>query len=281
MVVEQIPLTLVVDDAVMVGPTAVGLLGHNQTFVFVGTHGILTHGIAEDFGLLPDVRIGQVVPAVSLESKRTFSLTAGQVFKAVDAIHLKLTLAPLNFLLRSIIGEFLHVGLEFGTTSGSPEDVGISVGSLKHARVDTVDALDRLRFTDKRSHRAVGNGNTDAKAAHGSIRSRREIEIVFSILLDAVGCPHRIGVRSYPGHLVLGNNHTVVGPVSQIVGREYMVVLHAEPVLTLSFRRENIVRGIQVDPAVKHACRRVGGKLVTDNGVLCRGHRSNHGQNDS
>ena len=45
-----------------------------------------------------------------------------------------------------------------------------------------------------------------------------EVEIVLAVFLDAVGCPHRVGVRTHPGYFVLGNDDTVVCPVGQIFG---------------------------------------------------------------
>ena len=58
MVIEEVPLTLIVDDAVMVCPASVGLLGHDKSLVLVGSHGVLAHCVAEHFCLLPDVRVG-------------------------------------------------------------------------------------------------------------------------------------------------------------------------------------------------------------------------------
>ena len=125
--IEQIPLALVIDDAVVVGPAAIVVLSHNQTFILVRSHRILTHGIAQNLRVLSDVRIGKIVVAVILESQRALGLTVGQIFKAVDAIHLKFAFAPLHFLLGRVVGQFLHVGLEFGTATCSPEDIGIAV----------------------------------------------------------------------------------------------------------------------------------------------------------
>ena len=96
MVIEQIPLTLVVDDAVVVCPTTVSMLSHDQSLVFVWTHRILTHGIAENLRLFTNVRIGQVVVAVVLESEWAFSLTVGQTLEAVDTHHLKLAVTKFS-----------------------------------------------------------------------------------------------------------------------------------------------------------------------------------------
>ena len=128
LVIEQIPLAFIVDNAVVVGPAAILMLWHDNTLVFVGPHWVLTHGIAEHFGFLPHVWIGEVVPAVGLEGKWAFGLTVRQVFQAVDTHHLHLAVAPLNGFLGIVICQFLHVGLELGTTSVAPENIGIAVG---------------------------------------------------------------------------------------------------------------------------------------------------------
>ena len=73
--------------------------------------------------------------------------------------------APLDGLRRCVVGQFLHVGLEFGATSGPPKNVGIAIRGLKHARVDATDALDVLRLGDERTFRAVGDGDSDAEAS--------------------------------------------------------------------------------------------------------------------
>ena len=81
--IEQIPLALVIDDAVVVGPTAIVMFRHNQSLILIRSHRVLTHGIAEDFGILPHVRIGEIVVAIVLEGERALRLTVGQVLEAV------------------------------------------------------------------------------------------------------------------------------------------------------------------------------------------------------
>ena len=234
----------------MVGPAAVGVLGHNQALVFVGTHGVLTHGIAENLGILTHIRIGEVVVAVILEGEGTLSLTVGQVFQTVHTHHLHLTVAPLDFLLRGVVGQLLHVVFELGTAAVAPEDVGIAVGSQEHTGVDAVDALDGFRLRNERTLRTVSDGHADTEA-EAIRRCGGEVEIVLAVTLDAVGSPHRIGVGTHPGHFVLGDNHTVVCPVGEILGREHMVVLHAEPVLPLSCGGHDVVRGVEVHLIIK------------------------------
>ena len=47
-----------------------------------------------------------------------------------------------------------------------------------------------------------------------------------------------------------------------------MVVLHTEPVLTLSFGGEDVMRRIEVHLVIKHTGGRISSKLITDHRVL-------------
>ena len=109
MMIEQIPLTFVVHNTMMICPATVGMLCHYKSLVLVWSHRILAHCITENLGAVPNIRISEVVVAVILESKRAFRLTTGQTFEAVYTKHLKLTVTPLYFFLRSVFGKFLHV----------------------------------------------------------------------------------------------------------------------------------------------------------------------------
>ena len=164
LMIEQIPLTFIIYDAVMVGPTAILMFWHDEALILVRSHWILTHGIAKNLGILPDIRIGQVIIAIILKGKRSLGLTVRKVFQTVDTIHLKLTIAKLHFLLRSIVSQFLHIGFELSTTASTPEDVRIAIRSLEYTGVDTANTFDRFRFTDERSLRTVCDSNTNAKA---------------------------------------------------------------------------------------------------------------------
>ena len=214
--IEQIPLAFIVDDTMVVRPTTVIVLGHNQSLILVGAHGVLTHGIAQHLSILPNVWIGKVIVAIILKGERTLCLTTWQAFQTIDTIHLKLAIAPLNFFLWGIIGKILHVRLQFRTTTSTPEDVGIAVRSQKHTRVDTIDALDIFRLRYERTLWTICDGYTDTKA-HATLRRRREVKIVLAITFDTIRRPHRIRVRTHPRHFVLGNNHTVVSPVGEIL----------------------------------------------------------------
>ena len=215
--IEQIPLALVIDDAVVVGPTAVVVLRHDQSLILIRSHRVLTHGIAEDLGVLPHVWIGEIVVAIILEGERTLRLTVGQVFQTMDTLHHKLAISPFERICRVVVSEFLHIGLEFGTKSCSPEDISVTIGSLQYTGVDAIDTLDILRLKDERTLGTVSDSDTDTKS-HAFFKDRWEIEIVLPVSLDTVRRPHRIGIRFHPGYFVLGDNHTMIGPVGQVLG---------------------------------------------------------------
>ena len=61
----------------------------------------------------------------------------------------------------------------------------------------------------------------------------------------------------------------MVGPVGKVLRREYMIVGHAEPVLSLSLGWHDVVRRIDIDLVIEDACRRVGSIDAPDNRILC------------
>ena len=202
----------------MVGPAAVSMLGHNQSFVLIRTHWVLTHGITENLGILSYIRIGEIIVTIIFESEWTFGLTTWQSLQAVHTFHFKFTLAKFYFLCWCVVGQLLHVGLKFGATSCTPENVSITIRSLEHAGVDTADAFDGLWLWNEWTLRIVGNSYADTKSKSLSLGgSRWEIEIVLAVSVHTVGCPHRVRVRTYPGHFVLGYNHTMICPIGQIL----------------------------------------------------------------
>ena len=125
--IEEIPLTFIIYDTVMICPAAVLVLRHYDSLVFVWSHRILAHSIAENLSILPHIRIRKVIIAVIFECKRTFGLTARKSLKAVHTYHLELTVTPSDGIPRIVFGKFLHIVLEFGTASVTPEQVCVSI----------------------------------------------------------------------------------------------------------------------------------------------------------
>ena len=215
MMIEEIPLSLIFDDTVMVGPASVLMLGHNDSLIFIWSHRILAHSIAENLGIFPYIRIGKIVIPVIFKCERTFSLTVRQILQAIYTDHFKLVRSPLDHLTRIIVSEFLHIVLKLGTASVSPENIGISVRCKKHTRINTVDALDRLRLTHKRALRTVCHSYSNCKST--GLGCIREIEIIFSVLLHTIWRPHRICIRLTPRHIFLLHYDSMICPGSKII----------------------------------------------------------------
>ena len=187
-VIEEIPLALVVHDAVVVCPAAVLVLCHDDALVLVWTHRVLAHCISENLSVVSYVWICEVEVAVVLECERTLSLAARKTLEAVCSDHFHLAVAPLHHLSWVVLSKLDHVVLEFCAAAVAPEDVCVSVRREEDARVDSVDALDRLRINLVWSLRIVGDCHTYCEAA--VLHVVREVEIVLAVLLDAVRCPH-------------------------------------------------------------------------------------------
>jgi hypothetical protein len=72
-----------------------------------------------------------------------------------------------------------------------------------------------------------------------------------------------------PGDVCLADNDAVIGPIAEVVGREHVVVFHAEPSdAAASFSGENIMRRIEIHSPFKYPCGRIRSELIRDNRVL-------------
>ena len=155
----------------VVGPAAIRMLGHDQSFVLVRTHRLLTHGIGKHLGVLSYIRIGKIEVTVILEGKRTFSLTVRQTLQTVGTYHLHLAVTPFHDFFGIIVSQLFHILLELGATSIAPEDISVTIRSLKHTGVDTVDTSNRLRFRNERTFRTVGYSHTHGESTSTCSRS--------------------------------------------------------------------------------------------------------------
>ena len=111
--------------------------------------------------------------------------------------------------------------------------------------------FDRLTHRHERAGRRCRSGNTYLESATLTLGCRREVEEVLSVLVNAIGRPHRIRIGAYPRHIVLSYYHAVVGPVDKIVGGEYMIIGHAEPFLEALDGAGNVVRWIKIHFSIK------------------------------
>ncbi len=199
--------------------------------------------------------IGEVVDAFPFEHERPFNQTLRR-----QVIH------GLRFAL-----DFQHVRLQPGDGEPFPrsgvKQIGAAVLVDEHDRIDSAHALDGSSQGPERSVGLVRDRDSYLHSA--ALRHRRKIEVILAVLEHAVRRPHGVSGGVGPLHARLGEDHAVILPVREVLRREDVVILHDEPVRApLVFRRRlDVVRRIDVDLPLEHACRRVGGELVHDQGI--------------
>ena len=255
MVVEQVPLALVFHEGMMVRPAfAEGLL-HDLPLVLERPQRAVGHGIDETFRTVLYPGIGQVVLPFPLEDERPF-------LEPADG---KRCIQPDG---RAV--QFGHIVLEFRARKAhaGPVEVGIPVGGQQAAGVDAEHALDGLFLRGEGAVGAVRHGDAHGEAAAFPGRIR-EVEIVLSAALHAVRRPHGIALRVAPGHVFLVQDHAMVRPVHEVLGREAVVVRHAEPLAFRLHRRDDVMGGIQPHLSPEDASGGVGGVMAFYDGILC------------
>ena len=264
-VVEQVPLPLIFHQTVMVGPASVGVLGHDDALEIPRSEGRFRHGVGQCLGaaLLSYPGESEVVPVAPAESKGTFLEAFGQTFHLLPSHfhgrHFGHAFALRHLHLLQFAVQLLHVRLQFGPTyaHAAPVEIGLPVVVDEHAGVDAADTLDGFGLQYEGTFGIVGNSHTNREppAVLGAVG---EIEIVFAVLLHAVWRPHGVAVGLSPGHFLLRDDDTVVSPVCQVLRGEYVIVGHAEPVLALAGRGNDVVRRIEINFAIEYASRWVG-----------------------
>ena len=257
MMIEEIPLALIFHDAMMIGPALRRRLIHDDALECKRSHRMVSHGISQRFGsiLFTYPREGEIIFAVTLESKRTFLESLRQ---------------PLyQFWFR---GKFRHVWFQLShvQTSSSPVDISLSVFIYQHTRVYTMNSLYGFPHRHKWSFRLVGNSHTYSKSLLLPFRSGREIEVIFPVFLYTIRSPHRITSVLYPRYLVLRNDDSMILPLSKIGRRENVIICHTEPFLQFLDRTRNVMRRIKIYLPVEYASRRISRILSADNRVLSR-----------
>ena len=283
--IEEVPLSLVFHDGMVIGPASILMLFHDDTFVFIRSHRLVAHGISETFGAIffAYPRVSEVKLTISLECERTFLEAFGQSFHCMTVeLH---AVWRFSWVLQFLVSKLDEIVFQSCHTqsAASPEDDILAIGGLKHTRVDACNAFYIIRQGFVWPIRMVGCRHSDTKSVASCIlvggerlRSIGEKEIVFAIFLYAVRCPHRVSLWVAPWHLLLGKNHSVVGPVGEIIGREDMIVCHGKPFLFWFHGTDDVVRWKEVDSAIEYPCCWVCRKLVIDNRILrfCSGDSS-------
>ena len=252
MVIEQVPLAFVFHDRVVIGPAARGRLLHDYALERVGTHGMVAHGVGQGLGLVLHPRESEVVFPLALESEGSFLETLRQAFH-----HLRL-----GIQLHQVVFQPGHA-----QAAACPEDVSLAVAGLQNARVYAVDSRYRLVHGRERPRGTLAGGHAHGEAP-SLLRRGREVEIVSAVLVDTVWRPHGVGVGLHPRHVVLVHYHAMVCPVHQVLGGEHMVIRHGKPFPLRLHGAHDVMGGVEIHLALEHAGRRIGGKLVVDNGIL-------------
>ena len=263
MMIEQIPLSLELQEAMMVSPALIGVFGHENSLEVPRSQRILRHGIGQCLRatLMAHPREGEVIPSIALEHMGAFLESLGK---------------SLHYLSLSI--QFLHVALQSCATDAHarPIEIGLAIVVNKYRRINAAHASYGRRLAYKRSLGPRSRGHANSKAPT-LFRCRGEVEIVLPVLADTLRGPHGIAIGLHPGHLVLRNDYTMVLPVDKIGRREDVIVGHAEPILTLPLGGRNVVRRVEIHPVAKKPCCRVGTELIMDNRILSHA-KKRHGR---
>ena len=205
MVIEEIPLSLIFYDAMMIGPALRRRFIHDNALECKRSHRMVSHGISQRFGsiLFTYPREGEIILAVTLEGKWSFLESLRQ------------SLYQFGFR-----GKFRHVWFQLShvQSCSSPVDISLSVLIYQYTRIYAVHTLYGFPHRHKRSFRLVSNRHTYSESLLLPFRSGREIEIIFSVFLYTVRSPHRITAVLYPRYFVLRNDDTMVFPIRQIAG---------------------------------------------------------------
>ena len=257
MMIEEIPLSLIFHDAVMIGPALRWRLIHDDTLECERSHRMVSHGISQCFGtiLFTYPREGEIILTVALEGKWAFLESLRQ------------SLYRLRFR-----GKFHHIGFQLSHVQphASPIDICLSITVDQHTRIYAVHTLYGFPHRHKRSFGLVSNRHTYSESLLLPFRSGREIEIIFPVFLYTVRSPHRITAVLYPRYFILRNDDSMILPLRKIGRRENVIICHAEPFLQFLDRTRNIMRRIKIHLPVEYASRRISRILSADNRVLGR-----------
>ena len=255
MVIEEIPLSLIFHDAMMIGPALRRRLIHDDALECERSHRMVSHGISQRFGsiLFTYPREGEIILTVALEGKWAFLESLRQ------------SLYRLRFR-----GKFHHVRFQLShvQTSTSPVDISLSVLIYQHTRIYAVHTLYGFPHRHKRSFRLVGNRHTYSESLLLPFRSGWEIEVIFPAFLYTIRSPHRITSVLYPRYFILRNDDSMILPLSKIGRRENVIICHTEPFLQFLDRTRNVMRRIKIHLPVEYASRRISRILSADNRVL-------------
>ena len=225
MMVEQIPLPLVFHQRMVIGPASRRRLLHYQAFKLERPHRTVAHGIGQSLCLVLHPRKSQIIFAVTFKGERPLL----EPFRQTDYRN------RLRVKLYQIILQLGHI-----KSAARPVQICLPVFVKQYARVDAEHAFYRFCQRRKRAVWLVRRCDSYIKA-FATLRTCREIEIIFPVLIYTVGGPHGIRFRISPGNIFLRKDYAMIFPVNQIFGRENMIVGHTKPLLQPLYRTRNIV----------------------------------------
>ena len=265
--IEQIPLALVLYDAVMGGPTNDGF--QNHTLIGERSIGVVADGVAKEVAVAGGVReivltIVLVHPRCLEEAMRVASLQGLSVL--VEDNNGTWSLGKLQHIVAhahyaAVDGRGIGLGKELRLVIGSGAEVDetiviavlagdrsqsarqrappLQLSAPESAEVAVDLSVVVLEHTGIDGERAANGmflrnertfglvGNGYTEVEHAVVAFRGEDEIVLAVLLDDVVIPHLL---LCPGHLVDIENHTMIGGlvVLDVVPRQHVVVAHLE-----------------------------------------------------
>ena len=85
-VVEQIPLSSVFHQRMVIGPAAGRRLVHYDPLIFERSERVVTHGICQSLSVFPHPRICQIIPAITFECERALLEAFRQRFVKSDLL---------------------------------------------------------------------------------------------------------------------------------------------------------------------------------------------------
>ncbi len=197
--IEKVPLAAPLHYGVVIGPTAVGPLVHNQAFKLKRAKRRIAHSVSQCLGFVLYPWKCEIILAVALEYEWPLLKTFGQSFEKYR----------LGSQCHHVIGKTCTAQPHTG-----PVYVACSVVIDKYARVNAINAVYRLRHGHERSFRTARYGHTYFKTTLSSLRCSGKIKIISVALTHTFGRPHRIRTGIYPRYTLLTDNNTMVGPVT-------------------------------------------------------------------
>ena len=270
-VVEEIPVAVILQDAVVCCPADNGVEDH--TLIGERTVGIVADSIAEQVTVAGGVR--EIVSAVHLMHpaglEESVRVVGGEWLSLlVDDDDGTWHLAELHavgrhtrhtcgdgrllaggeiFVLECFV---VAIPLQLSAPDTTEVDIDSTIVVLEDTRVDAVGLADRVGLRDERTFGSVGDGHTQAEDT--IVVLCRKDQMVLAVDLHDIVIPHLL-LR--PGHVLDVEDLSAVGDVGfhrVAVDAQHVVVLHLEVTTVVVEGRTAVpvVGRVDIDLVVKH-----------------------------